>query len=140
LTRLAKNILYEIVRGIFLNSPSHLATLEEIGANAEAAFNAMQRLDQAALTDAIRTSWQLNQQLDSGTNPPAMQHLLKPIEDYVAATKLLGAGGGGFLLIFAKDKTAAGRIRDILVSNPPNARARFVDYTLSSSGLQLTRS
>lgn len=140
LTRLAKSILYEIVRGIFLNSPSHLGIIEEIGANAEAAFTAIQRLDFEAVAECIRTSWELNQRLDSGTNPPGTQKILRQVEDYLAAAKLLGAGGGGYLLMLAKDKAAAGRIRDILTANPPNARARFVDYALSDTGLQLTRS
>ena len=35
ITRLAKNILAEIVRGIFLNSPSHLGIIADIGANAD---------------------------------------------------------------------------------------------------------
>lgn len=140
LTRLAKNILYEIVRGIFLNSPSHLSIIEEIGANAEVAFNAIQRSDFDALTESIRTAWTLNQRLDSGTNPPAMERILDSVQDYLAAAKLLGAGGGGYLLMFAKDKSAAGRIRETLTQHPPNARARFVEYEVSNTGLQRTRS
>jgi galactokinase/mevalonate kinase-like predicted kinase len=140
ITRLAKSILYEIVRGIFLNSPSHLATIEEIGANAEVAYNAIQRLDYDGFAESIRRSWQLNQRLDSGTNPPAMQDIIRQVSDYIAAAKLLGAGGGGYLLMLAKDKTTAGRIRETLTSNPPNTRARFVEYQLSDTGLQLTRS
>jgi galactokinase/mevalonate kinase-like predicted kinase len=140
LTRLAKNILYEIVRGIFLNSPSHLAIIEEIGANADVAFNAIQRLDFDGLAESIRTSWELNQRLDAGTNPPAMQSIWAEIQDYLAAAKLLGAGGGGYLLMLAKDKAAAAKIRQNLLARPPNPRARFVDYELSTSGLQLTRS
>ena len=140
LTRLAKNILYEIVRGIFLNSPSHLSIIEEIGANAEAVFTAMQRLDFEAVAQCIRTSWELNQALDSGTNPPPMQKLLRQVEDYLSAAKLLGAGGGGYLLMVAKDKAAAVKIRESLTKEPPNARARFIDFELSTTGLQLTRS
>ena len=140
LTRLAKNILYEIVRGIFLNSPSHLGIIEEIGANAEVAFNAIQRLDFEGVAESIRTSWELNQALDSGTNPPVMQQIFRQVQEYLVAAKLLGAGGGGYLLMLAKDKTAAIRIREALTANPPNTRARFVDYELSATGLQLTRS
>jgi galactokinase/mevalonate kinase-like predicted kinase len=140
LTRLAKGILYEIVRGIFLNSPSHLSTIEEIGANAEACFNAIQRLDFEGLADSIRTSWELNQRLDQGTNPPAMQKILADVQDYLAACKLLGAGGGGYLLMLAKDRGAAKQIRERLTIHPPNRRARFVQYELSNTGLQLTRS
>ena len=140
LTRLAKNILHEIVRGIFLNSPEHLQTVEAIGANAEAAFNALQRVDYAGMVAAVRRSWELNQRLDADTNPRAVQQILDRIADYLDATKLLGAGGGGYLLMFAKDAEAAARIRQTLTEYPPNDRARFVSLQLSDTGLQLTRS
>ena len=140
LTRLAKGILREVVRGVFLNAPVHLETLEAIGANAEAAFSALLRADYAALAESIRTSWLLNQQLDGGTNPPEINRILEPIADYTAAAKLLGAGGGGYLLILAKDAEAAQRIRQVLRDHPPNAKARLVNFALSNTGLQLTRS
>jgi galactokinase/mevalonate kinase-like predicted kinase len=137
---LAKGILHEVVRGVFLNAPAHLETLEAIGANAEVAFNALLRADYAALAESIRTSWLLNQQLDAGTNPPEINRILEPIADYTAAAKLLGAGGGGYLLILAKDAEAAQRIRQVLRDHPPNAKARLVNFALSNTGLQLTRS
>ena len=69
-----------------------------------------------------------------------MQQILDRVGDYLGATKLLGAGGGGYLLLFGKDETAAAKIKQVLTSHPPNPRARFVDFTLSQTGLQLTRS
>jgi galactokinase/mevalonate kinase-like predicted kinase len=139
-TRLAKNILSEIVRGIFLNSPSHLGLIDEIGANARVAGAAIQQCDYDQLCAAIRNSWRLNQRLDAGTNPPAVAAILDSVKDFLAAAKLLGAGGGGYLLMFAKDAEAAARIRQQLTTNPPNARARFVNFSLSDTGLQVTRS
>jgi galactokinase/mevalonate kinase-like predicted kinase len=140
LTRLAKNILAEIVRGIFLNSPAHLGVIADIGANADFAAAAVQKCDYETLTEAVRNSWTLNQRLDAGTNPPGVQQILDGIKDYLAAAKLLGAGGGGYLLLFAKDENAATRLRRHLTRHPPNPRARFVQFTLSEAGLQLTRS
>jgi galactokinase/mevalonate kinase-like predicted kinase len=140
ITRLAKNILHEIVRGIFLNSPEHLRIVEAIGANAITAFNAAQKADYPGLVESIHNSWNLNQRLDSGTNPPAVQAMLDSIADYIDAAKLLGAGGGGYLLLFAKDIDAARKIRTTLQQNPPNPRARMVNLSLSDTGLQLTRS
>lgn len=140
LTRLAKNILQEIVRGIFLNSPAHLQTIAEIGHNALRTADALQRCDYAALQAAIDRSWQLNQQLDSGTNPPPVQAILNAVQPHLAAAKLLGAGGGGFLLMLAHDETAAQHIRRILTTQPPNPRARFVEFRVSDTGLQVTRS
>ena len=92
------------------------------------------------LLAAIRNSWTLNRRLDSGTNPPEVQAILDSVRDYLGAAKLLGAGGGGYLLLFGKDETAAARIKQHLTQHPPNPRARFVDFSLSATGLQLTRS
>jgi len=140
LTRMAKSILHEVVRGVFLNAPRHLEVLTHIAATADAAFSALQEDNYPALASAIHHSWQLNQQLDAGTNPPAVQAILGEISDHLRAAKLLGAGGGGYLLMFAKDPEAARRIRTRLLENPPNSRARFVHFALSHTGLQLTRS
>ncbi len=140
ITRLAKNILAEIVRGIFLNSPVHLGLIGEIGANADFTAGAIQRCDFEGLLTGIRNSWRLNQALDSGTNPPEVQAIFERAGDYLLAAKLLGAGGGGYLLMFAKDEIAAERIKLRLAENPPNSRARFVTLELSNTGLQVTRS
>jgi galactokinase/mevalonate kinase-like predicted kinase len=140
ITRLAKNILAEIVRGLFLNSPAHLATIQEIGANAAFAGAAIQKCDYPMLLSAVRASWRLNQRLDSGTNPPEVQNIFDRAGGHLAAGKLLGAGGGGYLLIFARDEAAAAAIKQILTAHPPNPRARFVDFSLSQTGLQVTRS
>jgi galactokinase/mevalonate kinase-like predicted kinase len=140
LTRVAKGILQEIVRGMFLNSRDHLATLARIGENAHETADALSRADWNALAGAVANSWRLNQQLDRGTNPPAVQSILAAIAPHVAGAKLLGAGGGGYLLILARDEGAAVAIRRILAGHPPNARARFVDLSLSETGFQVTRS
>ncbi len=140
ITRLAKNILAEIVRGIFLNHPAHLRTIAEIGRNADTGATAIQKCDYELLAKTIRTAWALNQQLDSGTNPPAVADILAQVADYLTAAKLLGAGGGGYLLMLAKDADAGAKIRQILSTAPPNSRARFVEFKLSETGLQVTRS
>jgi len=139
-TRVAKNILAEIVRGMFLNSSSHLQILKEIKGHALTTYDAVQQGNWDKLTAAIQNSWRLNQRLDVGTNPPEIQALLKPVEDYLAGCKLLGAGGGGYVIFFAKDLEAAGRIRQQLTLFPPNKRARFVDWRISKTGFQVTRS
>ena len=137
---MAKGILHEVVRGVFLNSPRHLEVLEQIGAAADLAFAALQEARYDRLADAVRRSWELNQDLDRGTNPPEVQGVINRVEDYLTACKLLGAGGGGYLLMLAKDPEAAARVRATLADSPPNPRARFVHFALSDTGLQLTRS
>ena len=103
-------------------------------------YGAIQNHDWDGLTSAIAHSWELNQRLDSGTNPPEIAAIVDSIKDQMASCKLLGAGGGGYLMIFAKDLQSANRIKALLNDSPPNPRARFVDWSLSGSGLEITKS
>jgi len=138
ITRVAKTILQEIVRGMLLNS--HLEKLFAIRSHAVGAYQSIQRENWSGLCDVVQTSWELNQALDRGTNPPEVASIIESVRDWTAGVKLLGAGGGGYMLLLAKDEAAGSRIREQLTSCPPNPRARFVDYSISQSGLQITRS
>jgi galactokinase/mevalonate kinase-like predicted kinase len=99
----------------------------------------VRRNDLMAVGHLIRKTWEQNQLLDSGTNPPAVQQMTALIDDLCWGYKLPGAGGGGFLYMVAKDVEAAARIRQTLTEHQPNPRACFVDMTLSKSGLQVSR-
>ena len=140
ITRVARNILSEIVKSIFLNKAETMSIINDIALNTNFIANALQRNDTASFEEGIRRSWQLNQELDKGTCPPAINEIIATISQYNPACKLLGAGGGGYMLILAKDSIAAAGIREKLTANPPNARARFVDIEISHTGLQITRS
>jgi galactokinase/mevalonate kinase-like predicted kinase len=95
-------------------------------------------LEQVAIAAGV--SWQLNQRLDSGTNTAETQEIINRISDYIISCKLLGAGGGGYMLIFAKDVEAASRVRNILTTNPINNRARFVEWNISPHGFKVSKS
>ncbi len=140
LTRIARDILGEIVRGLFLNSSAHISLIEEIGHNAAFVADAIQRHDWPAFCEGIRRSWTLNRLLDAGTDPPPVQAILERVAPWTAAAKLLGAGGGGYLLLVAHDADSARRLRRALENDPPNAGARFVRPDLSLGGFQVTRS
>ena len=140
ITRVARSILSEIVRGIFLNDRARIAVIEEIAANADYTAEVVQHRDWTGLQDAVRRSWTLNQALDSGTAPPEVMAILDRTARWNPACKLLGAGGGGYLLMLADDPATAAGIRAALTDDPPNGRARFVTPSVSPTGLQITRS
>lgn len=140
LTRTAKNILGEIARRMFLNNGQTLRLLDEMRQHALNMAEAIQRCDFSAYGKLLDQTWQQNQLLDAGTNPDAVQSIIDKVSDYLTGCKLPGAGGGGFLYMVAKDPEAAARVRQILTANPVNPRARFVDLTISKTGLQVSRS
>lgn len=140
ITRTAKGILAEIVRGMFLNSTEHLEILDQMKTHALDLHDAIQRNDFQTMGRLIRKTWTQNQRLDSGTNPASVKAITDMIDDLCLGYKLPGAGGGGYLYMVAKDEDAASRIKKILSSNPPNDKARFVDMTLSHKGLEISKS
>jgi len=140
ITRVAKAILQDVVRGMFLNASGTLQLLSRLAENADRTADAAQRQSLPGLAAVIRRSWELNCALDAGTNPPAIQAILARTDRWLDGAKLLGAGGGGYLIMVAKDPDAAARVRQVLAATPPNAAARFVDLGVSDTGLQVTRS
>lgn len=140
ITRVAKNILAEIVRGMFLNSSSHLSLLEEMKNHAADMAQCMQHGNFGRYGKLILKTWEQKKALDKGTNPDAVEDIIRRVKDYTSGYKLPGAGGGGYLYMVAKDAQAASHIRRVLTENPPNDKARFVNMALSDKGLQISRS
>lgn len=140
LTRVARQLLREIVEGMFLNEHERVSILSEMKLHAIDTFEVIQRCDYVAYGSKIRRTWELNKRLDRATSSPEVEAILRQVDDLALGYKLPGAGGGGFLYIVAKDPDAARRIHQRLKEHPPNARARFVDMKISEQGLQISRS
>ena len=140
ITRTAKTILAEIVRRMFLNHGGELRQLRSMKAHAIDMYEAIQRQDYEMYGQLVRKTWQQNQRIDSGTNPESVQRITSLVDDLCLGYKLPGAGGGGYLYMVAKDPEAAARIKQIINQAQPNPNARFVDMTLSKTGLQISRS
>jgi galactokinase/mevalonate kinase-like predicted kinase len=99
---------------------------------------ALQEGDQAALHRCIARSWSLNKRLDPGTTTPQIERIIRLAGGDLAACKLLGAGGGGYMLMCAASPEAGRRIRSRLEMRPPNARARFIDFRVSGHAVEVT--
>lgn len=140
ITRTAKQILAEIVRRMFLNSRSQTLLLRRMKEHTMEMYDALQRQDFIQVGRLVRTTWEQNQLLDSGTNPEVVRSITHQVDDLCLGYKLPGAGGGGYLYMVAKDPEAAARIRKVLKENAIRPNARFVEMALSATGLQISRS
>ena len=140
ITRTAKSILAEIVRRMFLNHGDELRLLREMKEHTMDMYEAIQQNDFQKMGLLVRKTWQQNQLIDSGSNPESVEALTQLIDDLSLGYKLPGAGGGGYLYMIAKDPEAAARIKQILGEHRQNKNARFVEMSLSTTGLQISRS
>ena len=140
ITRTAKSILAEIVRRMFLNHGGELRLLRQMKQHTLDMYEAIQQNDFERMGLLVRKTWRQNQTLDAGTNPADVAKLTSLIDDLCLGYKLPGAGGGGYLYMIAKDPEAAARIKQILSENSIRKNARFVEMSLSTTGLQISRS
>jgi galactokinase/mevalonate kinase-like predicted kinase len=137
-TRLAKNILQEVVGKWLDRDREAVETLQQIHRLAGEMTEAVARKDLPEFGRLIDIAWQLNKQLDPNSSTVEIEALLEGIRPHLFGAKLLGAGGGGFLLMVSRSRADAQAVRNSLESQPPNARARFFDFSLSSRGLAVS--
>jgi galactokinase/mevalonate kinase-like predicted kinase len=138
ITRLAKNILQQVV-GRYLNRDRQaMATLRHIGSLARDVMDAFIRKDIERFGRLMDVAWQLNKQLDPNSSNDEIEALFARVQPHLFGGKLLGAGGGGFMLMICRSPEDAAAVRQMLEREPPNARARFFDFSISRQGLVVT--
>jgi galactokinase/mevalonate kinase-like predicted kinase len=140
ITRMAKNILQDIARDMFLNRADTLACLRDMDVNVDRAVNAIQLGDYPGLMRATQLTWEFAQRLAAETNPLSVKGAFECLAGEEVVGRFLGAGGGGYLLLLCADDSTGTRVREKLLANPLNPRARFVDISTSQVGLAVTRS
>jgi galactokinase/mevalonate kinase-like predicted kinase len=138
ITRVAKNILQQVVGRYLDRDRQAMATLRQIHALPPHLSDAMARKDLPSFGRLIDLAWRLNKQLDPNSSTPQIEAMLDRARPHLNGAKLLGAGGGGFLLLVCKSPADAVAVRQDLQAHAPNERARFFDFGVSTQGLVVT--
>jgi galactokinase/mevalonate kinase-like predicted kinase len=136
ITRLAKNILQDVVRRANCLEPAYLFTLRHLKGLAREAREAVSRRDVESLGKVIGQSWEANKLIHPSTTNEEVEALLRDLSGY-SDMKLLGAGGGGYALFLSDSARDAQRLRDRL-SAMNHERARLVEMSVNPQGLQVT--
>lgn len=137
-TRLAKNILQDVVARVNERTPAYLFTLDRIRSLAVEAREAIGLRDLSRLARVIAGSWQANKLIHASTTNDEVERMLTGTASHYSAVKLLGAGGGGFALFVSESREQADALRSTLRARFENQRARVVDFALNREGLQVT--
>lgn len=137
-TRLARNILQHVVGRYLDRDREAVKVLRELHELAPQVAEAIAKKDIAELGYLIDTVWTLNKRLDPASTNEEIEQILARARPWIHGAKLLGAGGGGFLLLVCQGSNAAREVREELEGRPPNERARFFDFSVNQSGLQVS--
>ncbi len=132
--RQAESILAEQKQNI-INSSSILKSLKQM---AYSAVEELQKGDIDCIGHMLHESWQLKKQLASGiSNSTINKYYERAMKAGALGGKLTGAGGGGFLLVYApQEKRSAIReslqeLREVPVNLEPSGSKVIFDYRRS---------
>ncbi|HWB82681.1 MAG TPA: L-fucokinase [Bryobacteraceae bacterium] len=138
ITRMAKNILEQVVAGYLNRNRAIMQALAEEHQVAHTFADALGRKDAAAFGYALNKAWELQKRLCGTATNPTIESLLERVRPYVHGMRIPGAGSGGFLLMACKSPADAARIREMLEREPLNDRSRFFDFEINEAGLEVT--
>jgi galactokinase/mevalonate kinase-like predicted kinase len=137
-TRLAKNILKDVVERVNGMERAYLFTHNRIASLAREARDALSLRDLDRLGAVLEESFYENRLIHVSTTNAGVDALVGAATPYCRGMKLLGAGGGGFALFMSPDKRRAEGLRALLAKDFEDDRARLVDFSLNKKGLQVT--
>jgi galactokinase/mevalonate kinase-like predicted kinase len=138
LTRLAKNILNQVVGGYFNRNGRIMSALAQQHEVAHSIADAMARKDAEAFGHYVDVAWQLKMKLCAGTTNADLDLLMARVRPHVYGMGICGAGSGGFLIMICKSPKDAAAIREMLEREPLNERSRFFDFEINHTGLEVT--
>jgi galactokinase/mevalonate kinase-like predicted kinase len=138
ITRLAKNILKDVVSEVNSNSPAYLFTHDSLKILADEARVAISMRNRSRLGSIISESWAANKRIHPSTTNEEIEEVLAATSPHWRGMKLLGAGGGGFAFFISDTEKDAECLQDVLRSRFENDRARLVNFSLNKTGLEVT--
>ncbi|MHB1033104.1 MAG: fucose pyrophosphorylase domain-containing protein [Pirellulales bacterium] len=138
-TRLAKNILQQVVGGYLNRNRSIMSALAQEHQVAACVADALTAHDAEALGHFINEAWRLQKQLCGEVTNELIESLLDRVRPHIHGARISGAGSGGFLIMIGKSPEDAAHIRRDLEARPLNDRSRFFEYQINRPGLEVTR-
>uniref|UniRef100_A0A4W4DQH7 L-fucose kinase n=1 Tax=Electrophorus electricus TaxID=8005 RepID=A0A4W4DQH7_ELEEL len=117
-TRLARNLLQDVVRNWYSRLPSIVQNAEQLVSNAEECAHACTEGSLPRLGASIDRYWQQKKAMAPGCEPAAVRTMMNALRPLTLGQSLAGAGGGGFLFILMRDAHQEERVQQILHSTP----------------------
>ncbi|NXJ83259.1 FUK kinase, partial [Trogon melanurus] len=113
-TRLARNLLQDVVRNWYARLPSAVQNADALVSNAEECAAALRQGDLPLVGKCLDRYWQQKKCMAPGCEPLAVGRMMDALRPYVYGQCLAGAGGGGFLYVLTKAPQQKDALQQIL--------------------------
>jgi fucokinase len=133
--RVARDLLQQVVGSYLARETACVQVLHSIKTLALEMSYAMQEGDWDHLGDLLNRHWELNKVLDPNTTNAPINALLEAVRPFTRGIKLAGAGGGGFLILLARDESVD-ELRQFLQKSAGGA---LYDWRIAREGLRVMR-
>ena len=133
--RLASDILHAIMGKYISGDEQTVSILAEIQHIARAMQRALESGDIDRFGALMWNHWELNKQLDPHSTNPRIEAVIDMIRPMTSGLKMVGAGGGGFMEIVAKDPAAGRAVAAALGAVTRDTTAAVYQLEVDDAGL-----
>ncbi|KAM4618901.1 L-fucose kinase isoform 2-T2 [Polymixia lowei] len=117
-TRLARNLLQDVVRSWYSRLPSMVQNAQQLVANAEECARACSDGSLSRLGVCLNRSWQQKKVMAPGCEPGAVRTMMEALGPLALGQSLAGAGGGGFLYLLTREPHQNHQVLKVLNNTP----------------------
>ena len=134
----ATDFVAHVVGNYFDRNRTLLSALARQHQLARGIADALARKDAHLVGRCLDEAWRLQKSICGDGPDPSVESILEKVGGRIFGSRILGAASGGFLLMVCRSPKDAAAIREILEAEPPNDRARFFDFGINQTGLEVT--
>ncbi|XP_064315301.1 L-fucose kinase isoform X2 [Phalacrocorax carbo] len=116
-TRLARNLLQDVVRNWYARLPSTVQNADALVSNAEECAQALRQGNLPLIGKCLDRYWQQKKCMAPGCEPLAVGRMMDALQPYIYGQCLAGAGGGGFLYVLTKGPQQKEALHQILAKS-----------------------
>nr|XP_039262133.1 L-fucose kinase-like [Styela clava]XP_039262134.1 L-fucose kinase-like [Styela clava] len=113
-TRLARNMLQDVLRNWYTKTPKIIKNCKNLVNNALNCEESFLKGDIGAVGECINEYWKQKKIMAPGCEPASCTEIMKVLQPYSLGQTLAGAGGGGFLCVLLKEPQTKEFIYDLV--------------------------
>ncbi|EGC33103.1 hypothetical protein DICPUDRAFT_49164 [Dictyostelium purpureum] len=137
-TRLARDLLQDVVRRWYAKTSEILDTTNNLLKTTEKMRDALSKCDIEAIGKNLIDYWNQKKTMAAGAEPSRITELFNKVKDLVHGYSLAGAGGGGFMLLITKEDCSSTKVKieNILKNVDGFETVEFFEATINTKGLE----